>query len=107
MKKLLSVIASFTLACSALAASGDQTAQPRPGAGNAGAKDAMRADKPAESSGDRPNLKERTSGSTSGAQSGGSAAGETGGPAASKGHTGSTTNTSNSPTAGQKNGQSK
>lgn len=77
---------------------------PRPGAGataekSAGKAAAGSAQKRPESSGDVPDIKERSSSAQKrdGKPAAGSAAGETGGPAATGGHTGSTTNSSISP----------
>jgi len=98
MKKCIALLATCLIAASAAAAS---DAQKNSATDKSGAAKTGQQGKQAESSGDTPELKEKASGhqaKTKGKPATGSATGETGGPAATKGHTGSTTNTSNSPT---------
>lgn len=103
MKTSLALIATVLFAASAGAADDTRkspAAAKQPGAATSDGKPQGKPQKRAESSGDRPDLKEGTIGSGGkpvDKAASGSAAGETGGPAATKGHTGSTTNTSNSP----------
>lgn len=101
MKTLILALAASMFATSSLAAN-ESPAKPRESAKSSSAGDAKASSRatPAETSGDTPEVVERrmgSSGSGDAKPSAGSAVGQTGGPAATEGHTGSTTNSSNSP----------
>ena len=95
---IVAPIAACLLSAGAYAADADAGRKPAADKKTTAAK-AGSAQKRPESSGDRPDVMERASGRQhdGGKPIAGSAVGQTGGPAATDGHTGSTTNSSNSP----------